>query len=436
MRTRGVLLILLCYLISIHYTEAQSTDHSPCGHDWLMTHFKHQHPSFFSASKQLYKSATQNITASADKDFEGIYRIPVVVHVLWRRPVENIPRQQIEEQIQVINEDFRRLNADADKVRPEFESNVVDSKIEFELIEVVRVQTNEIFKLEFDWTNLNFIFPDYLKESDKGGSSPWDVKSYLNIWVCAIAQDAVFGYAYPPSDLDNWPSDQEAPIANYDGIVINHKVFGAQLAPFINAQGDSIALQGRTLTHEVGHYLGLRHPWGDGSAPIGCNLDDGLKDTPNTAQANSFICDHTINSCQDEEDDLPDMIENFMDYSNESCKNSFTRSQATLMRYVLEHNRSELPLKDVPNPKNEEIILYPNPTSSSVTAHITTTNTNYTVSTRSATGQEVYSPVIVNRFGTTRNYRIDLSQLSAGIYFISFTDVNKNVFTKKVVVVR
>lgn len=144
------------------------------------------------------------------------------------------------------------MNSDAGNLRDEFLSIAADAKIEFELIKIVRVPTKQTFGIEVNLNDFSFSYPDQIKESDKGGSDAWDVNTYLNIWVGAITSDQFFGYAYPPSGLKNWPENFESPRSDYDGVVINYKVFGRQLAPFIDNEGNIIPLNGRTATHEIG----------------------------------------------------------------------------------------------------------------------------------------------------------------------------------------
>ena len=109
--------------------------------------------------------------------------------------------------------------------------------------------------------------------------------------------------------------------------------------------GGSFVINGRTATHEVGHYFGMRHIWGDGGGIFGgssCNEDDGIADTPNQGAQSSNNCDTTLNTCVDPVGDMPDLIENHMDYSDETCKNMWTQMQADFIRNVLENERSGL----------------------------------------------------------------------------------------------
>src|SRR5690606_22725573 len=128
-----------------------------------------------------------------------------------------------------------------------------------------------------------------------------------------------------------------------DGVVIQFQCFGSNNPnplPNPDGSGDILEVLGRTVTHEVGHYLGLRHIWGDGD----CTAQDGVDDTPNATGQSDFDCDASKNTCVDNifGVDLPDMIENYMDYSAEDCQNSFTQGQVDIMHGVLDNERYDL----------------------------------------------------------------------------------------------
>jgi hypothetical protein len=129
------------------------------------------------------------------------------------------------------------------------------------------------------------------------------------------------------------------------GVVAHYEIFGKNNS--LAAGQFAIADRGRTVVHEVGHYLGLRHIWGDGPLSIfgiaDCTVDDGIADTPNSG-TNSQIdgCAATKNTCNDGPGDLPDMWENYMDYSEESCQNIFTQGQIDIMRAMIATARSGL----------------------------------------------------------------------------------------------
>ncbi len=439
MRKQIYSIILLIGFSSISlWSQVPAPFPKACMSTPLSRSIQQKFPLYHQQLEHLYQEALDaNLTASIRTE-EEIYFIPVVVHVVWKEVEENISDEQIKDQIAVLNEDFRRTNKNASDLRDEFRSVAGDAKIEFELIEIVRVQTDQSFSIDFDLNTFEFTYPDHVKDPNRGGSAAWDVNSYLNIWVCGISEDQFFGYAYPPPSLTNWPNELKAPRAGYDGLVINYKVFGRDLPPFIDLEGNLIPLNGRTTTHEIGHYFGLRHPWGDGGPDIrGCEIDDGLPDTPNTAEPTNFNCDFNKNTCITPAPDFPDMIENFMDFSSDDCKSTFTKGQINLMRYVIKNHRTQLPIKMVEVPKNKEALLYPNPTNGFLNAIITPNiDLPYQFVIRNLQQQIVDAPVESSLYNQNQHHRIDLSQQAPGIYIIEFLTNGQRAFSERVLVIK
>lgn len=308
--------------------------------------------------------------------------IQVVVHVVWNETDENLSDAIIEDQIRVLNEDYNRLNADTSDLREEFQFVAGNADIHFELAQIVRVQTQELFEIDV----LGGDLLSNLKSDATGGSDAWDTEHYLNIWVCKIQPTTIFGlevgqilgFAFPPDGLSHWPDDSSAPTAGEDGVVIDFRAFSSiNPNPIENpTDGSTLNMKGRTPVHEVGHYLGLRHIWGDGGlfGPNDCAQSDGVDDTPFANAQSEFDCDKTKNSCEQVElfynEDPLDLVENYMDYSSEECMNMFTKGQVEIMRGVLMGPRAGL-LSSVsthqpasvlqsslaPNPANDRALL-------------------------------------------------------------------------------
>lgn len=245
--------------------------------------------------------------------------IPVVVHVFHNgTPIgtgANIPLSQIEAQIRILNEDFRRTNPDRTQTPEEFLPVAGDANIEFVLAlqDPNGLPTDGVNRLQGPKT--------VYSPSDAtliGQTALWPPEDYLNIWVVPLVSPYI-GYAsFPISDLPGLnfqPNSRET-----DGVTIDYRYFGAG--------GNAVAgSSGRTTTHEVGHFFGLRHIWGDG----GCEVDDFVADTPNQDGANT-IC-RTVApriTCN-----TRDMVENFMDYTQDQCMNLFTVGQIERMDVVL-----------------------------------------------------------------------------------------------------
>ncbi|MDW8296052.1 MAG: T9SS type A sorting domain-containing protein [Raineya sp.] len=290
----------------------------------------------------------------------GPYKIKVIFHVIYQTSQatiangsENIPYAQAMSQIRVLNEDFQRTNADASQTRSIFQT-VAGSfpDLEFEpathdpfgnpLPEpgVERINGQTTFGITA-WTTTQC-------DNTLKPATIWNPNQYLNIWVVNFSSSGLFGYAQFPegSGLPGMPTSTQP--SNTDGIVLNYKSTGSNYlanglpdpaGPFITAPIAPGTDRGRTATHEIGHWLGLRHSWGDGN----CSADDFCSDTPwqngDSPLTTNCASSHARNTCSAEDEpwgqNMPDQIENFMDYSADVCMNMFTRQQVDRMRIVL-----------------------------------------------------------------------------------------------------
>ena len=249
-----------------------------------------------------------------------VYTIPTVVHIIYSNPGQNISGQQVLSQLEVLNEDYRRRNPNNRSVPAAFQGIATDTHIEFCLAQrdPQGRPTNGIHRVSqggspfTEETINNLIKPQ----------TSWDPNRYFNIWVCDIA-DGILGFAQFPhsAQVQGIPTGSTA--AHTDGVVINYKAFGTVGTVSSPFNG------GRTATHEVGHWLGLRHIWGDGN----CSVDDFCEDTPPTDGAH-FNCPNTGTAC----DGQRAMVSNFMDYTDDACMNLFTEDQMARMRMVLENS--------------------------------------------------------------------------------------------------
>ncbi|MGH1437321.1 MAG: zinc metalloprotease, partial [Lewinella sp.] len=254
---------------------------------------------------QRIEEQTRNFIQNTDaRAVNGVITIPVVVHVVYNTSTENISDAQVQSQIDVLNEDFRRTNSDADNTW----SQAADTEIEFCLASVDPNgnATNGITRTSTSVTA--FSTNDNMKFNSSGGKDAWPAADYLNMWSCDIS-GGILGYA-------QFPGGDPAT----DGVVMDYQYFGTigtATAPFD---------LGRTATHEVGHWLNLRHIWGDG----GCGVDDFVSDTP-TSDAANYGCATGHVSCSS-----TDMVQNYMDYSDDACMNLYTAGQKTRMRALFE----------------------------------------------------------------------------------------------------
>lgn len=270
-----------------------------------------------------------------------VYQIPVVVHVFHKgEPVGtgvNLSEERIKAQIDSLTADFRRLNADAINTPTEFLPVAADVEIEFVLAkqDPAGNPTNGIVRLQGSRNSYRSNSHRPLLRSE----SYWPPEHYLNIVVTDL--EVFIGYAsFPIYDFEGIINDTGDYI--YDGVLVDFEYFG------VNPTTPSFESYGRTLTHEVGHYLGLRHIWGDGN----CSVDDFVDDTP---LANSDNGDYT-SPCTfpNPDDDIictpgePEMFQNYMDYTDDICMNLFTEGQKTRMRTVLENATNRFTLVSSP----------------------------------------------------------------------------------------
>lgn len=306
----GLTFVSIAFVVSTAHAQTSLTiDDSSIRHrvchtmgnfDRLM-HKDSQLASRMSLIERQTQTYLHEMTTQSVQPAEMVVTIPVVFHILYNTAAENISEAQIMSQLDILNEDFRRLNADQDDVWPQ----AADSQIEFCLASrdpqgnptdgILRVSTNVS----------SFGANDAMKFSSQGGSDAWPASDYMNFWVCDLGSN-LLGYAQFPG----------GPSAT-DGIVCNYTATGntgTAQAPFN---------LGRTATHEVGHYLNLRHIWGDG----GCGQDDFVADTPEDNSAN-YGCAIGSSSCVS---GTSAMVQNYMDYSDDDCMNLFTQGQSDRM---------------------------------------------------------------------------------------------------------
>ncbi len=263
-----------------------------------------------------------------------LYTIPVVVHIIHNSHAlgtnSNISATQVQSQIDVLNEDFRKLlNTPGHNTHPDG----ADAEIEFCLAQtdpdgnlmpepgINRIDQNTAGYVPPFVTNCGNSNTSNIENNIKPDTQ-WNPDNYLNIWVMNLECD-LLGYAQFPSSSNLNGLDANEGDANTDGVVVGYQFFGSTdkgTFPAMSSPYD----KGRTATHEIGHWLGLRHIWGDSN----CG-NDFCADTP-TQQEDSGGCPNTT-TC----DGVKDMVENYMDYSNDACMNIFTEDQKTRMVTVM-----------------------------------------------------------------------------------------------------
>ncbi|MGW8970491.1 zinc metalloprotease [Streptomyces platensis] len=282
-------------------------------------------PAYAANRVEIENQAFAYETGTEATERVGLTRIPVVVHVVFHTAAQNIGEDQVTSQIDVLNQDYRALNPDIDKVPEVWKPLVADSRIEFHLAthDPQGQPTDGITRTQTQATKFN-IRTDAVKHSSSGGHDAWPDDRYLNLWVCPRIFDPkdpneILGYAQFPGGP-----------AETDGVVIGHQFFGTTgtaSAPFNG---------GRTTTHEVGHWLNLLHIWGDDDN--GCNGSDLVMDTPNSGGPNFQAPNFPRLSCSNGPDG--DMFVNYMDYTDDKSMFMFTRGQVARMEATLDSARS------------------------------------------------------------------------------------------------
>lgn len=411
----------LCFLMFFSMvSQAQHQHDEKCGHDLVMYHYEKLYPGFTEAVQRTFDAVKNDKEQTYSRD--EILKIDVVFHVVWKEEAENLADSVIFNQLDRINKDFRLLNENKENIRAVFKERQADAKIEFNLKEIRRVKTNTNFALSLSG------LPDNVKRSNAGGSDALAPDKNLNIWICHIRPipligGQILGYAYPPAGLDNWPSGSNAPSPGLDGVVVDFRTVGGNNPNKLVFQGQEFESKGRTMVHEIGHYLGLRHIWGDGGGIFGgssCNADDGMQDTPNQGEQTGFSCDTTRNTCMDTSDDFPDMLENYMDYSLESCQNIFTKDQVNHMRKVLTNQRKGLVEENVSTKdfhNTTRLAIIPNPNGGQCLFQNNDPESALLVNIYNASGQVLLSLNIAG--GKQENLNVSWPD---GLYFLAIRD--------------
>jgi hypothetical protein len=288
--------------------------HRQCGTMQSFEELVEESPSFRANQSQINDFTARSIeSGEAQKIARRRITIPVVVHVVHKRQRENITKTQINSQIAVLNKDFRAQNPDHASVPAVWQGLVADAKIEFKLAskDPAGKPSDGITRTSTSRDSFP-AFKNPVKKKSEGGAPGWPRDRYLNIWVCNLA-DGLLGYAQFPGGP-----------ARTDGVVILYSAFGtkgAAQAPFD---------KGRTATHEVGHWLNLRHIWAD---TIDCSGSDHANDTPNAEGPNYGKPSFPHISCVNGPNG--DMFMNYMDYTDDAAMFMFTPGQVTRMNAAL-----------------------------------------------------------------------------------------------------
>ncbi len=302
---RNFFLSIFALLLFSSAVSAQRT----CAAEDVLAQQLLDNPAMAQEMENIRRHTEQFIQQGGAQD-RAVVTIPVVVHVVYYNATQNISDAQIATQIQVLNDDFRRLNSDAGNTPGVWQSIAADCEVQFCMAQQ-DPNGNATSGIVRRSTTVNgFSTNNNVKFNSTGGSDIWDRNKYLNIWVCNLS-GGLLGYAQFPGGG-----------ASTDGVVCDYAYFGT-----IGTATFPFNL-GRTATHEVGHWLNCYHIWGDDGTS--CTGTDQVSDTPNQADENYGCPAFPTISCSNGPNG--DMFMNYMDYTDDACMNLFTNGQKARMQ--------------------------------------------------------------------------------------------------------
>ena len=291
-----------------------------CGCMQVYNRMLEQYPQFRAAQIALESDTSRRRSAAfIEAAPPKIVTIPVVVHVVHRTAAENISTAQIESQINSLNKDYGARNPDKSRTPNVWAGFVTDTRIQFALATTDPNGKATQGITRTNTTKTSFGSDDSVKSVASGGADPWPSDKYLNIWVCTLG-DGLLGYAQFPGGP---PST--------DGVVILNRAFGTT-----GTAADPFNL-GRTVTHEIGHWLNLRHIWGDTED---CTGNDFVDDTPQAQSPNFGKPTFPHVSCTNGPNG--DMFMNYMDYVDDAAMVMFSPGQVVRMQATLAGPRATL----------------------------------------------------------------------------------------------
>lgn len=308
---KKITFLLLWIVAAANTLVAQQAYHRCSTMDYLQYQIQND-PNMVTRMQQIEQFTQNYIAANGNGASRSVITIPVVFHILYNTSTQNISDAQVQAQINQLNLDYARLNADAANTPSAFASLGANTNVQFCLAQRDPNGNATTGIIHKSTTNTSFTTDDKAKHSSTGGDDAWPASSYLNLWSCNLG-GGLLGYAQFPGGA-----------ASTDGVVILYSSVGSVAKPGTAAPYN----YGRTATHEVGHWLNLYHIWGDDNGA--CSGSDNVGDTPNQGSEN-YGCPtfpHT-DACASTSPGV--MFMNYMDYTDDGCMNIFTQGQSARM---------------------------------------------------------------------------------------------------------
>ncbi|GAA3918656.1 M43 family zinc metalloprotease [Hymenobacter algoricola] len=352
-------------------------------------------PAMAQRMRAIERQTAEVLAGNGANRTNAIVTIPVVVHVIYNTTAQNVPQAQIDAQIRVLNEDFAKTNADASQIPSLFTGVAASTNVRFVLAKRDPNGAATTGVIRKSTKTRSFSSNDAVKSSSRGGSDAWPADKYLNLWLCNLG-NGLLGYAQFPGGA-----------AATDGVVCLYSSVPGGTATSYN--------KGRTATHEVGHWLNLRHIWGDAT----CG-NDLVSDTPTQQTSNGGCPAFPKVTCGNQ----GDMSMNYMDYTYDACMYMFTTGQSSRMDALFATGGARTGLitslgGTAPRAAlatTTEVAMYPNPASSVLNLTLPKTANAWNVTVYDLRGHEM-KQAVYNGQG-----QVNVAQLPKGLYQMTISN--------------
>lgn len=381
------------------------------------------------------------------------YVIPVVFNfVLTQAEIDDLGGtngiiERVNSQLQVLNEDFSASNDDIGDVPSSFKNDIGNAAIHFELAKINefgKAQAGLNYKLKpASFTGYSPL--DNQMKLPQGGIAPWDNTKYINVWVTNIQKNQnggqVLGFAY-----NRQYAQAQYGNADFAGAVIHYLTLGRKTNPSQKFYSQN-TFEGRTLTHELGHFFNIWHIWGK-STPAGsksCTDDDGIDDTPLQEEANQSCPTGFQPNCPQKPNNGGEMYMNYMDYSSDKCTRMFSIGQVDRMRSELAptgplHSLTQnqhlafWPADVSVVEYNNQVDVAPNPSTGFFNINLVEKYNNLErITVMNPVGQSVHMIPVSDQQKT--NYKVNMTNFASGVYIIQL-HFDEGIISRKVVLQR